>query len=158
MRKTLIFITIIITGFMINLKAQDYQNALGLRAGLSTGITYKHFLSTTDAFEGILTTRWGGFNLTGLYERHGRAFDTDNLYYYYGGGAHIGAWSGRNNPWFNNTNTYTVIGIDGILGLEYVFEEIPFNISIDWKPGFNLIGYTGFWGDEVALSFRYIFQ
>lgn len=157
MKKTIIVIAIGILGFVVNLNAQDYINSIGLRAGLSTGITFKHFLSSNDALEGILTTRWGGFNITGLYERHGRAFDTDNLYYYYGGGAHIGVMSGRNNPWFNNTNTYTVIGIDGIIGLEYVFEEIPFNISLDWKPGFNLIGYTGFWGDEVALSFRYIF-
>ena len=51
----------------------------------------------------------------------------------------------------------SVIGIDGILGMEYNIQEIPFNISLDWKPAFNLIGYTGFWGDEIALSIRFIF-
>jgi hypothetical protein len=157
MRKSIIVFAMVLAGFATHLNAQDYLTSIGLRAGLSTGVTIKHFLNANDAVEGILATRWGGFNITGLYERHGRAFDTDNLYYYFGGGAHIGVWSGRNNPWFANTNTYTVIGIDGILGLEYVFTEIPFNISIDWKPGFNIIGYTGFWGDEMALSFRYIF-
>ena len=157
MKKTIIVFAIGILGFAVNLNAQDYINSIGLRAGLSTGITFKHFLSSNDALEGILTTRWGGFNITGLYERHGRAFDTDNLYYYYGGGAHIGMMSGRNNGWLENTNTYAVIGIDGIIGLEYVFEEIPFNISLDWKPSFNLNGDDPFWPDEVALSFRYIF-
>ena len=49
------------------------------------------------------------------------------------------------------------IGIDGIIGIEYNIEPIPFNISLDWKPGLNLIGYTGFWGDELAFSIRYIF-
>lgn len=158
MKKLCIVFTLAITFTFINAKAQDYQTSIGLRAGLSTGVTLKHFLNPSDALEGILTTRWGGFNITGLYERHGEAFDTDNLYYYFGGGAHIGVWGGGQHYWATNTNTYTVIGIDGILGLEYVFDEIPFNISLDWKPGFNLIGYSGFWGDEFALSFRYIFK
>jgi len=151
MKKILFVSIVLITAGLINLKAQDYKTSAGIRAGLSTGITLKHFIATSDAVEGILTTRYGGFNVTGLYERHGGAFDTDHLYYFYGGGAHIGMWAEKDSP------TYTVIGIDGIIGLEYVFTEIPFNLSLDWKPGFNLIGYSGFWGDEVALSFRYTF-
>ena len=54
-------------------------------------------------------------------------------------------------------STYTVIGIDGIIGLEYSFTEIPINVSIDWKPVLNIIGYSGFWGDGGALSVRYMF-
>ena len=158
MKSKLIIFAIAFMGIATTLNAQDYLTSVGLRAGLSSGATLKHFIRPNDALEGILTTRWGGFNVTGLYERHGRAFDVDYLYYYFGGGAHLGMWRGNYNPWFTDAETYTVIGIDGILGLEYVFQEIPFNISIDWKPGFNIIGYTGFWGDEVALSFRYIFN
>jgi hypothetical protein len=150
------YILIVFLLFSTNLisRAQDYQNAVGLRLGLSNGITLKHFVTTNDAAELILSTRWGGFNLTGLFERHKPAFETDGLYYYFGGGAHIGNF---NNSWFNDNANHTVIGIDGILGLEYIFKDIPLNASIDWKPGFNLIGYTGFWGDELALSVRYVF-
>lgn len=137
--------------------SQDYMNSIGLRGGLSTGVSFKHFISTTDAVEGILTSRWSGVNVTGLFERHTGAFDVDALYFYYGGGAHIGFWDGDTNPWFDDGNNYTVLGIDGIIGLEYVFSEIPFNISLDYKPGFNIIGYTGYWGDEMAISFRYMF-
>ena len=156
--KTKILVLAVLTSlFSLNLRAQDYVNAIGLRGGLSQGITFKHFISTTDAVEGILATRWGGFNITGLYERHMGAFDVERLYFYYGAGAHLGFWNGDANPWFDDNNSYTVLGIDGILGLEYVFTEIPFNIGLDWKPGFNLIGYTGFWGDELALSFRFMF-
>jgi len=50
-----------------------------------------------------------------------------------------------------------VIGIDGILGLEYNFKEIPFNIGIDWKPMIDLGGSSGFYGDGGAISIRYIF-
>jgi len=157
MKGKLIIISVFAILLSSNLKAQDYVNSIGVRAGLSQGITFKHFMSTTDALEGILAVRWGGFNVTGLYERHTNAFDVNSLYFYYGAGAHVGFWDGSSSPWFNDNNSYTVIGIDGIIGLEYVFSDIPFNIGLDWKPGFNLVGYTGFWGDELALSFRYMF-
>ena len=76
--------------------------------------------------------------------------------WYAGFGAHIGFWDGNNTRW-GDDRSYTVIGLDGILGLEYNFTEIPVNFSIDWKPSFNLVGYSGFWGDGGALSIRYIF-
>lgn len=144
-------------GLSLSAKSQDYLDAVGVRLGLSQGITYKHFISTTDAAEGILSMRWSGFNITGLYERHMDAFDVPRLYFYYGAGAHVGVWNGDYNPWFNDNTAHTVIGIDGVAGLEYVFDEIPFNVSLDWKPALNLIGYAGFWGDELALSFRFMF-
>ncbi len=156
--KTRIIIIAVISLFLSsNLKSQDYINAVGVRIGLGQGITFKHFVSTTDAIEGLLDFRWGGFNITGLYERHMTAFDVDELYFYYGAGAHIGFWDGYSNPWFDNRDHYTVIGIDGLVGLEYVFTEIPFNLGIDWKPAINLIGNTGLWGDNIALSFRFMF-
>ncbi|MFW5820712.1 MAG: hypothetical protein ACOCWA_05440 [Bacteroidota bacterium] len=157
MKNKLIFTLFLSILINYGVHAQDYINSVGFRGGLSQGITYKHFVTTTDAVDGILAMRWGGFNITGLYERHIEAFDVEYLYFFYGGGAHIGFWDGDSNPWFDENRGYTVIGIDGVIGLEYVFREIPFNIALDWKPGLNLIGTTGFWGDELALSFRFIF-
>ena len=136
--------------------AQDYNTGIGLRGGFSQGLTIKHFLGEKAAVEGLLTTRWGGFEITGLYEIHNTAFEVDHLKWYYGGGAHIGFWGG-NSSWGTVGTNYTVIGIDGILGIEYSFSEAPINIGLDWKPAFNLVGYSGFWGDGGALSIRYIF-
>lgn len=136
--------------------AQDYNTGIGIRGGLSNGLTVKHFIGPEAAVEGILSSRWHGINITGLYEIHARAFDTPRLNWYYGAGGHLGFWEGRRTPWFEN-GSYTVVGIDGIIGIEYNIEPIPFNISLDWKPSFNIIGHTGFWGDEVAFSLRYIF-
>lgn len=157
MAKKIFILSLIFIGVSVQLKSQDYINAIGLRGGLSQGITFKHFVSRTDAAEGILAVRYGGFYVTGLYERHMPAFDVDQLYFFYGGGAHIGFWDGGNNAWFDESGNYTVIGIDGILGLEYVFYEIPFNLALDWKPAFNLIGVTNFWGSELAFSLRFMF-
>ena len=139
--------------------AQDYDTGVGLRLGFSNGLTVKHFFSQRSAVEGLLSTRCHGFALTGLYEVHDNAFDVDRLNWYFGGGGHIGFWNGdyTSSRWGDEGTNYTVVGIDGILGIEYNFLEIPINISLDWKPAFNLTGYSGFWGDGGALSIRYIF-
>lgn len=142
---------------VLSANAQDYNTGIGVRGGLSNGLTVKHFIESDRAIEGLLSSRWRGFNLTGLYEIHAQAFDTPRLNWYYGFGGHIGFWDGYDDhPWFDDNDNYTVVGIDGIIGIEYNIEPIPFNISLDWKPGFNIIGYTGFWGDEIALSVRFI--
>ncbi|MDZ7737903.1 MAG: hypothetical protein U5K32_02300 [Bacteroidales bacterium] len=141
------------------IKAQDYNTGIGLRAGLANGLTIKHFTHEKAALEFLVATRWRGVGLTVLYEIHNEAFDTQGLKWYYGFGGHLGFWNGdyTNNYWGEPGTSYTVAGIDGILGLEYSFREVPINLGIDWKPAFNFIGYSGFWADGGALSIRYIF-
>ena len=140
----------------INL-AQDYNTGIGLRAGFSNGLTVKHFISEKSALEGILSSRWRGFGITGLYEIHNRFFSTERLNWYIGFGGHAGFWNGDDANWGTPGTSYTVIGVDGILGLDYSFKEVPVNLGLDWKPAFNIVGYSGFWGDGGALSIRYIF-
>lgn len=150
--------TILLTLFAISFSnAQDYNTGIGVRGGLANGVTIKHFVSSNTAFEGIISSRWRGLQLTGLYEIHGRAFNTDRLNWYIGFGGHLGFWNGDYANWGEPGDSYTVVGVDGILGLEYNFTEVPINLSIDWKPAFNIIGYTGFWADGGAFSIRYIF-
>jgi hypothetical protein len=155
MKKFLAIITIAVL-FTAIAGAQDYRNGIGLRGGLYNGLTFKHFLGGNSAVELIGSTRWSGFEITGLYEIHNRAFDVDRLNWYYGIGAHVGFYNGDNTNWGTAGTAYTVVGVDGILGLEYNFTELPINISLDWKPAFNFIGYSHFWGDGGALSIRYI--
>lgn len=139
--------------------SQDYNTGIGLRFGLSNGITVKHFLGSKTALEGIISSRWKGVKLTVLYEFD---FETsvDRLHFFAGFGGHIGSWYEKHVPWSNGKSDnyrHNVLGVDGIVGLEYNFDEIPINLSIDWKPAINLWGYNGWWGDEGALSIRYIF-
>jgi len=139
--------------------AQDYNTGIGLRGGFSSGLTVKHFIGSKSALEGILSTRWRGFQITGLYEIHNHFFDVERMKWYFGFGGHVGFWNGdyTHNYWGEPGTTYTVVGIDGILGLEYSFSEVPINLSLDWKPAFNFIGYSSWWADGGALSIRYIF-
>jgi hypothetical protein len=151
------FLTVLLAAAIVMLSgAQDYKTGVGLRVGNGIGFTVKHFVNQKATFEGLLLTRWHGFDLTGLYEVHNPAFDVDNMKWYYGGGAHIGFYDGNDVEWGEPGSTYNVLGIDGIIGLEYTFDEAPINLSIDLKPALNLIGYTGLWA-EFGLSVRYVF-
>lgn len=141
------------------IKAQDYRTGIGLRGGFESGLTVKHFTHEKSAFEFILASRWRGFEVTGLYEVHNQFADVERLKWFVGFGAHVGFWNGNYTYryWGEQGTTYTVVGIDGILGLEYSFTEVPISLGLDWKPAFNFIGYSGFWADGGALSIRYIF-
>jgi hypothetical protein len=152
---TLLFLTL----FLSTVEAQDYDTGLGLRASVSPGISVKHFFTTNMAGEGILTVRWGGFNATGLAEWHLPVFDTEGFYFYYGGGAHVGVWDSAKDYYSSTTQGTTFfLGVDGIIGLEYDFFDIPLSIGLDWKPGMNVIADFGFFWDDLALSFRYLFR
>ena len=136
-------------------KAQLYKSALGIRLGPSNGITYKTFINRNAAIEAIGTFRYQGIGLTGLYEVHGRAFKSRDFNWFIGGGGHVYVWGEKNRPKFLDREQRMVLGLDGILGLEAKVRGIPLAISLDWKPTINIINYSGFWGDEIALSLRY---
>jgi hypothetical protein len=156
MKKTLPLL-LLVTLFTINLNAQDYRTSLGLRAGLPYGVTAKYFLNKTNALEGILASSWGGFIITGLYENEHWTGQYPGLNWFWGFGGHVGFWDAGRNPNLDDTYFGAVIGLDAILGLEYTFDEIPLNLSLDLLPNVNLIGYTGWGGINGALSVRYVF-
>ena len=152
-KLVLILITLIVLGLTVN--AQDYRTSLGLRAGFPYGVTVKHFLNPTNAVEGILASSWGGFVITGLYENEHWTGQYPGLNWFWGFGAHIGFWN--NNRYIDDVDVGSVLGADFILGLEYTFDDIPLNLSLDIMPSVNLIGYTGWGGIHGGLSIRYVF-
>ncbi|HOB84498.1 MAG TPA: hypothetical protein PKX27_11610 [Bacteroidales bacterium] len=156
MKRLLIFLSLVLglSGFAA---AQDYNTGIGFRGGLINGLTVKHFLSKKGAVEGLLASRYKGLEITGLYEVHNPIPKADRLKWYYGAGAHLGFYNGDNTKWDDDEGNYTSLGLDLILGLEYSFSEVPINLGLDWKPEFNLLGYSKFIGDGVALSVRFIF-
>jgi hypothetical protein len=154
MKKLLLTLSLAIL-FIGVAKAQDFKTGIGLRGGYYNGITLKHFIGSRTAMEGLLYTRWGGFELTGLYEIHKPALDINRLEWYYGLGAHIGFFDGSRTGW--GSGNYNVVGIDVIGGIEYNFKELPFNLSLDWKPAFDFVGYSHLFYDGAAFSIRYIF-
>jgi len=158
MKKILVLFVFCSIGMIT--KAQDYRNAIGIRGGFSSGITFKHLKSNNRGFEGILSWHPSGFTITGLYEVHkAAAFGTPRLNWYYGGGAHIGFYNDRPRyyryyPDYPN-RTFVAMGADGIIGIEYNIREIPLNFSFDLIPRLNLL-YPAFWVDP-GLSIRLYF-
>jgi hypothetical protein len=134
------------------------DNAVGLRVGLGSGVTFQHFTNNRNAFEAIAYQRFGAANLTLLAEAHEQMFDVKGLRYFYGAGAH--AWLfNRNSVLQDNVfreNSYA-LGIDAIVGIAYYLRTFPLQFSVDWKPGINLVGSHYIEWDSGGLSARYRF-
>jgi len=154
--KKLILIIGVIATLGITAQGHDYRTALGIRLGWpANGVTVKHFLNETNAVEGIIATSYGGFVLTGLYENEHWTGEYPGLNWFWGFGAHLGFWD--SNPYADQFSGSTIVGADFIVGLEYTFDEIPLNLSMDLMPSVNLIGYTGWGGIKGGISVRYVF-
>ena len=157
-----IFILFVFACFALQVNAQPYKTGIGLRGGWASGITVKHFTNSNTALEGILSTRFRGLLFTGLYEKQLDFGEVKGLDWFYGVGAHVGFYQNRYyvykykrgllvNEYPNN---FVNIGIDGIIGLEYTFEEIPVSLSADVKPFFDIVyPGPGWWAGALSIRF-----
>jgi hypothetical protein len=130
--------------------SSTYKTALGVKVWDGGGISFKQFVSGRNAVE-LVGYFWNrGSRITGLYEVHGPISGATGLQWYIGPGAHIG---------FYNTKygDGVFIGVDGVLGLDYKFNNAPINISLDWQPSIEFGDNRGFVGSWGGLSIRYTF-
>jgi hypothetical protein len=151
MRIITLCLVCLVAGSMINrVSAQDYKVAFGLRFStaaptISNSVSVKYFLDESNAVEGLVS--FGSrFGLGGLYEKHQLIGGTPAFKWFYGGGGYIG---------FQNNNTY--LGPQGIVGLDYKFQNAPLNLTLDWKPELDIIPKINFVPDAFALSARFTF-
>jgi hypothetical protein len=162
MKKLLVIIVFILIS-VLSLNAQDYKTSLGLRAGLPfglSGVTIKHFLNKFNAVEGIATFNYNGIVATGLFQNERWTGFYPGINWYWGAGAHVGIWGAGENRYLGSSSLYkggTMAGIDGILGVEFTLDEIPLNLSFDFLPTVNLLGYQGWNLINGAVSIRYVF-
>lgn len=159
LKRKVFFIILIFVATALHAQ-RDYRTGIGARLSPSSGLTVKSFISDASAIEGIISFRWQGFIANGLYETHRDAFKNNNFNFYYGFGGHFGVWDNdwKHHPWYDDGNDFVALGADGIIGVEYTFEKVPFNIALDWKPMFNIIENTDLWVDDVGLSIRFILK
>jgi len=155
--KKLILPLLFVLGAMTTSFAQNYDAAIGLRLGYPTSISYKKFLSESNAAE-----LWGGFRSFGTYNEisvnagyqiHKDIESVDQLQWYYGAGAGVALYSYD----FVSDDGGVGVSIAGYLGLEYTFTDLPIVISADWIPSFLIGGgRSGLGADGGALTVRYI--
>ena len=145
--------------------AIHYQTAVGVRLGNQFGITGKKFVRDGDMVEAIISSHVNRKGVVGtlLYEWHRNAFEARNLYWFYGGGAHVGYYQYKNyyksdsDPdKASKSGNFVEAGADAIIGLEYGFNMMPITISADVKPFVNLVGGNP-GGLDAAISIRYAF-
>ena len=149
MKKT--FLVFLISLFAGGLFAQDYTKAIGLRIGSSIGASYKQFMNPDRAIEGILDLDilekdQMKLKVTGIYQFHFN-IDVDGLSWYAGPGASAGIYVGDNSGF--------LMAIDGMVGIEYKFNNVPVVLAFDWNPKVQIITNAGFKPDNFGLTIRF---
>ncbi|MBK7220197.1 MAG: hypothetical protein IPH94_02320 [Saprospiraceae bacterium] len=156
----LLFATLFVVAFLSGTNAQDYKSAIGVKLGYGLVASYKTFLnekSAVDIFGGI---RWGGIAAGAYYEIHKPIKSVERLKWYWGGGASFTTW----DYGYADYDSYYELGVSGVLGLDYSFEEYPINVSVDWAPTIVLVdswdypygSLSRFRSGYGAFSVRYI--
>lgn len=150
--KYCIIAAMLTLGFAGAAKAQQAAGQLeaGVRVGLPLGVTGRYFFTEHSAAEGIVGLYNKTASLTALYQYH---WDLSELTapgvgWYAGGGAHLGTRRIDGSSEF-------LAGIDAIAGVNYVFEKIPLNLSLDWKPAIHFTTASEL--AEFGISARYVF-
>lgn len=167
--KKLILFAFILLGLGLNSYAQDItKNALGIRLGDNDGfggeISYQRGLIKNNRLELDLGWRDGkdysAFKLSGLYQWVWKIEDNFNWYAGIGGG--IGSWNGDDltvNGVRLNGESETVIFVAGDIGIEYNFQEVPIQLSLDFRPEIYFNDNTNNdFGPDIALGIRYRFD
>ena len=126
-RLCLVFCTLFFLQSKVH--AQFYDQAAGLRGGTGATVTYKKFLSDPLALEIIVGSfDYDYFGAGVLIEKH-TEMNFSRLQWYWGLG-----------PYINFSSDFTAFGAIGALGLDFSFESIPIQISVDWTPRIRLAG------------------
>lgn len=170
MKQLILTTTILLTTLCS--QAQFYKNSTGIRAGHTSAITYKIFVTDEQAIELMASGRNRGFQLTTLYQFNkpmALSFN-DRFFAYYGVGGGFGyekfdSLTENLKPvpsksrFIRDHRTYFTMDINALLGVEYRWLAIPLTISVDIKPYFQFIGMrytnTQFW--DTGVSVKYVF-
>ncbi len=137
---------------------QDYKTAIGIKGGFPGlgSLNLKHNMSSNSAFEFSLGGASNLIWLQGLYEINNPI--QSGFSWYYGGGVDIGIWTYSNSyygPGYYDYDDHFYVGnryygkrafggIDGVIGLEYTFANIPLNFAVDASPVLRLFPRVGF--------------
>lgn len=142
-----------------NVQAQNYKTALGVRlssanAMQNNSISFKQFISDKTAIEALFT--FGDpLALGALLEIH-KPLNPDGLTWFYGGGGYLGFVKTVNTT-TGKEKSDPNFGAQGVIGLDYKFNNIPLNISLDWKPELNIVNDINFEPAAIGFTARFTF-
>jgi len=151
--KKLLLILVAVIG--ISFAANAQSNNIGVRLGGGQGynaeLSWQHMMGASRLETDL---GWSNYNsassvsLTGIYQF---LFGLPNNFaWYVGPGAHLGLTT-------VNDKASLALAIVGQVGVEYDFEAVPLQLSLDIRPRLYVVPSTTFhWGD-IALGIRYRF-
>ena len=146
--------------------AQGYKQAIGVRAGWSSGFEYRFYTDDSNSYKLLLSGRNRGFQVHALKEFH--QYDlfsfSDQLVFIYGFGIHAGyerwnEWHATpSRSWYDRRSSL-IVGGDGLAGVEYIFDEFPISAGFEVKPYFDLLGEEPFRVNffDFAFTVKYLF-
>ncbi|PZX93231.1 hypothetical protein DOS84_12600 [Flavobacterium aquariorum] len=172
MKKSYYFLYLLI-GLAFSSQAQDSipkqdnisKNAIGLRFGNNHGlgveISYQKKLSLKNRLELDLgfsnDNNTDAIKLSGIYQWYWNI--EKELDWFAGLGGGLGSWNTNdnyNNGYGSDNGIFAVI--NGDVGIEYNFKEIPIQVAIDLRPEFVFNNYQkNDFGINAGLAMRYKF-
>jgi len=162
MKYVFVFVILLATG---NLFSQDYNFAFGVRTGNQAGVSYKKFKNDVDAVEVLASFQDGGLHLTLVRQYyHPLLFHLSNqLFFYYGVGAHLGygLYGGKmitiDGNVYRQKQFNATVGIDGVLGVEFHFIKYPLVLALDYKPVFEVNIPGGYRNDNTGFGITLLY-
>lgn len=162
-----ITITILLTFLFCGINAQNYTRDGGIRFGDYFSIGYRQFLNDENAIEVALCAGKRGAKITVLKQhiRSALGHISENMYLVLGYGGHAGFRYSDRYKVLNRTyelddyRFMPLLGLDGLVALEYRFPEFPVLISIDAKPYFeySTIQIFNVYLNSIGFSVKYRF-
>lgn len=154
----------------LSIKKYDDDNAWELNIGRANYWTYKYDYNYYFYHD----SRLKNYKYLGWYDHSGMDIqlrklwskpfpDVANLNWYYGAGAQLFTNSfyyryvDGNGFITNEKYTSMDIGIDGVLGLEYFFDDLPISASLDVNATMLLIDRPFYLFGQSGLGIRYTF-
>lgn len=164
--KRILFLAVFFLA-ITGVSAQGFKQAAGIRAGwINPGIEYRYYTSEMHSLRALLSVRDRGIQLHALTEFY--QYDlfpfSYQLVFFYGAGLHFGfqSWDEtkfQGSTRFDETRRSLLAGIDGVVGVEYLFYEAPVKVGLEVKPFVDVFGRYGF--DvrllDFALTVKYLF-
>lgn len=175
MKKLILATVVLISVSAGSIKAQDgsgYKNAIGIRAGGGyydlISASYKTFITEQGAIELNLGFRpevyrglsdYNQFHVafSAAYQHHFDIKPVEGLRWFIGGGATV------YNTFSSNKDLRGVgVGLFPTGGADYKFNNIPLNVSADFRPTFAIVKpdyyhYSTFTANNFGVSARYTF-
>ena len=158
-----LFATLILVCAVISVSLAQ-PRAIGGRIGYNLEASYQHAIASRNMFDitAGASNVWNGWAYTEANCMFDWIFNINGGWnWYVGPGVGLGFAYGRN--WSDNGYNPFRLNVGGQIGFEYQF-GIPLNLSIDWRPMFNVFGFTNnaypiynsFY--SVAIGVRYRFH